>query len=55
MQWAKIEVFGVSTRVRSSFAERFSQLFSEFHNLKPVKSGNLPYQQRNIWTWGPDE
>ncbi len=48
MQWAKIEVFGVSTRVRSSFAERFSQLFSEFHNLKPVNSGNLPYQQRNI-------
>ena len=48
MQWAKIGVFGVSTSVRSSFAERFSQLFSEFHNLKYPKSGNLPYQQRNI-------
>ena len=48
MKSVKIGDFGVSTSVRSSFAELFSQLFSEYHNLKPVNSGNLPYQQRNI-------
>lgn len=55
MQWAKNGAFGVSTRFQYSFADQLSQLFSEFHNLKYPKSGNLPYQERNIWTRGPDE